>query len=55
MNYIEPDDTLHQSLVDIEPVTGKILRRAIRLQVPKSNGRAYYDILVRGLRHEGYV
>lgn len=33
MNYIEPDDTHHQSFVDVEPVTGKVLRRAIRLQV----------------------
>ncbi|CAM9155381.1 unnamed protein product [Ectocarpus sp. 13 AM-2016] len=33
MNYIEPDDTHHQSLVDVEPVTGKVLRRAMRLQL----------------------
>lgn len=33
MNYIEPDNTHHQSLVDVEPVTGKMLRRAVRLQV----------------------
>ncbi|CAM9257644.1 unnamed protein product [Scytosiphon promiscuus] len=33
MNYIEPDDTHHQSFVDVEPVTGKVLRRATRLQL----------------------
>eukprot|EP00903_Cladosiphon_okamuranus_P017641 g16248.t1 len=32
MNNIEPDSTKHQSLVDVEPVTGKVLRRAMRLQ-----------------------
>ncbi|CAM9090652.1 unnamed protein product, partial [Laminaria digitata] len=32
MNNIEPDETLHRSLVDIEPVTGKVLRKAVRLQ-----------------------
>lgn len=33
MNNIEPDSTNHQSLVDVEPVTGKVLRRAMRMQV----------------------
>ncbi|CAM9656283.1 unnamed protein product [Ascophyllum nodosum] len=33
MNYIAPDETLHQSFVDVEPVSGKVLRRAIRLQL----------------------
>lgn len=33
MNYISPDEKLHQSFVDVEPVTGKVLRRALRFQV----------------------
>lgn len=36
MNYIDPEDTLHQSFLDIEPVTGKVLRRALRLQVEQT-------------------
>lgn len=42
MNYIGPDNTLHQSFVDIEPVTGKALRKAVRLQVRLIAGHVRY-------------
>lgn len=37
VSLIEPDSTRHQSHIDIEPVTGKVLRRAMRLQVQPSH------------------
>ncbi|CAM9202218.1 unnamed protein product [Choristocarpus tenellus] len=40
---IDPTSTSHQSHVDVDPVTGKVLRRAIRLQINFRMERSAYS------------